>query len=487
MNIFNNLEKINYNNDTSDSRNLMIKPPNINTTLPEFIHILSIKEIYNFSEAELNARLSKYGTNTNGYSLFEKRYLLIYNLYRNNHLDTTEIKTYGIENIQPAVLDSSNYDIFLNMLKKETHNIEDIFNLTEDILDAILISINSDPSKYTLKEKRYLVVSNYYKNNLLNTRDINIYGINNFARSVQNAVDYEEYQKLLKNPPLISLPPPIINPSTKFNPPVFNPPVINPSIIKPPPVFNPPVFNPPVINPPVFNPPVINPSMINPPVFNPPVINPSTKFSLPAVINPSTKFNPPTIKLPSSIFNNPNFTLPVVKKNSPPKIIENFPVVEAPVTVTVGECCICGDEMDGNDALDCTHYVCSTCASNLTEPICPICREPLTGPIITDKIYMDIAKNKNNDKEEADEWLAKIANLINTINEDGVVIIIKDNQSLARKRYNPEYNPEYIPKYNPYLYDINLWYNLTSSQYKDLYNYIKNNEIIPKYKDIVRD
>jgi len=171
-------------------------------TLPNLLTkpkiIKNIKDVYESSEKNLDIMLSKYNVDLKLYTLLEKRYLLVYYLYNDNILDTEEINKYGIEKVAESLKISNNYIDFLEKLNPTIYTVNNIFEYTENDLNTFLINLNIDYTLYTLNEKRYLTMHNLYEHDLLNTMEINIYGLEKFATSLKNASDYKEFLILLK-------------------------------------------------------------------------------------------------------------------------------------------------------------------------------------------------------------------------------------------------------------------------------------------------
>ncbi len=66
------------------------------------------------------------------------------------------------------------------------------------------------------------------------------------------------------------------------------------------------------------------------------------------------------------------------------------------------ECCICYDEVQPRNKLDCGHVVCGECISNIRNTECPVCRENIRGPSITPQVRRSIERRLAEDKSSRD-------------------------------------------------------------------------------------
>lgn len=84
------------------------------------------------------------------------------------------------------------------------------------------------------------------------------------------------------------------------------------------------------------------------------------------------------------------------------------------------KCSICEEPMSSNMGLECNHFVCKECISNLRKPECPVCREHISGKLITDKVYCKILHNSEVDsmeEENSNQMLALLSTFGFDVNE----------------------------------------------------------------------
>jgi len=78
----------------------------------------TIRDVFDYSEIEINNFLLSLEIDINVYNLREKRYLTIYNLYQSDHIEEKEFLSYkGFTNVAYALNNSDNFDEFLSLIK----------------------------------------------------------------------------------------------------------------------------------------------------------------------------------------------------------------------------------------------------------------------------------------------------------------------------------------------------------------------------------
>ena len=64
------------------------------------------------------------------------------------------------------------------------------------------------------------------------------------------------------------------------------------------------------------------------------------------------------------------------------------------------KCCVCYENMQDQEKLECSHSICSTCAIKLRSEKCPVCQRFIKGKNITDFVLCNILQRKEEDDFE---------------------------------------------------------------------------------------
>ena len=196
-----NIPAINPNIPAINTNIPAINPPVIKPNTPPKLKLINnIKEIYLTSEKNLDNILLKYKVDINQYTLNQKRYLTVYHLYDNNLIDTTEIDKYGIVEVQEALQEANSYDDFMLKLKPIIYTVKNIYAYTEANLNEFLFNLGIDYDLYNINSKRYLTMHHLYENNLLDTTEMDKYGIEKFQNALKTAPTYKDFLVLLETP-----------------------------------------------------------------------------------------------------------------------------------------------------------------------------------------------------------------------------------------------------------------------------------------------
>jgi len=135
--------------------------------------IITIKNIFEYSEDDFDSFLKNLSIDINSYTLIEKRYLVVYYLYEENYLDNTEFGKYGIEKVSNSLKISNNYGEFVSSLNNFIYytnlktDVDEFKRFSELVIQNNLYNlVTKFVYKININKKDYILY-NYNTDNLI--------------------------------------------------------------------------------------------------------------------------------------------------------------------------------------------------------------------------------------------------------------------------------------------------------------------------------